>query len=181
MQGSEIIIQEKIAQSIYMIRNAKVMMDSVLVDMYGVSTKVLNQAVKRNRERFPDDFMFQLTDTEWENLRSQFVTSRQPAQKASWGGRRIPPYVFTEQGVAMLSSVLNSQTAIQVNISIMRVFVKMRQWATNYQELADKMDELQHIQGEQSQDIVRIYQIIEELVKPQWTERKQVRFKSNNS
>jgi hypothetical protein len=81
----------------------------------------------------------------------------------------------------MLSSVLNSQTAIQVNISIMRVFVKMRQWATNYQELADKMDELQHIQGEQSQDIVRIYQIIEELVKPQWTERKQVRFKSNNS
>jgi hypothetical protein len=83
MQGSEIIIQEKIAQSIYTIRNAKVMMDSVLVDMYGVSTKVLNQAVKRNRERFPDDFMFQLTDTEWENLRSQFVTSRQPAQKAS--------------------------------------------------------------------------------------------------
>ena len=129
MQANEIVIQEKIAQSIFTIRNSKVMMDSVLAEMYGVPTKVLNQVVKRNRERFPDDFMFQLTDQEWENLKSQFVTSSFPSEKESWGGRRVPPYVFTEHGVAVLSSVLNSQTAIQVNISIMRVFVKIRQWA----------------------------------------------------
>lgn len=147
MHANEIIIQEKIVQSIFTIRNSKVMMDSVLADMYGVSTKVLNQAVKRNKERFPDDFMFQLTDKEWENLRSQIVTSRQPAEKASWGGRRIPPHVFTEQGVAMRSSVLNSSTAIQVNISIMRVFVKMCQWAVNYQDLVAKIDALQQTQG----------------------------------
>ena len=112
MQANEIIIQEKIAQAIFTIRNSKVMMDSVLAEMDGVPTKVLNQAVKRNQERFPDDFMFQLTDKEWANLRSQIVTSSLPSEKASWGGRRIPPYVFTEQGVAMLSSVLNSPIAI---------------------------------------------------------------------
>ena len=106
MEANEIIIQEKIAQSIYTMRNTKVMMDSALAEMYGVPTKVLNQAVKRNKERFPDDFMFQLTHMEWENLRSQFVTSRWPVKKAGWGGRRIPPYVFTEDEVAMLSSVL---------------------------------------------------------------------------
>src|SRR5690554_5790615 len=180
MQANEIIIQEKIAQSIYTIRDSQVMMDSVLAEMYGVPTKVLNQAVRRNKERFPDDFMFQLTEKEWANLRSQFVTSSLPSEKASWGGRRIPPYVFTEQGVAMLSSVLNSQTAIQVNISIMRAFVKIRQWAVNYQDLAEKIYALQQTQGEHDHHIARIYQIIEELVKPQWTERKQVGFKSSN-
>ena len=103
---------------IYEIRGYKVMIDSDLADLYEIKTKVLNQAVKRNRTRFPANFMFQLTKEEWECLRSQIVTSN-----TGRGGRRILPYVFTEQGVAMLSSVLNSERAIQVNIQIMNTFV----------------------------------------------------------
>jgi hypothetical protein len=106
---NDLIIQERIAKAIYLIRDQKVMIDSELAEMYGVETKVLNQAVKKNIDRFPKDFMFQLSEYEWQNLKSQFVTS-------SWGGRRTPPYMFTEQGVAMISSVINSPTAIQVNI-----------------------------------------------------------------
>jgi hypothetical protein len=169
---TERIIQERITQAIYLIRNQKVMMDSELAEMYEVETKRLNEQVKRNLERFPEDFMFQLTDKEWENLKSQFATS-------SWGGRRTPPYMFTEQGVAMLSTVLNSPTAIQVNISIMRVFVKMRQWATNYEDLLKKIDELNQTQGEHNKHIRNIYQIIEELVRPALKERKSIGYKKD--
>jgi hypothetical protein len=109
-----------ILSKIYTIRNQKVMLDFDLAEMYGVQTKVLNQAVKRNIGRFPIDFMFQLTKIEFENLKSQFVTS-------SWGGTRYFPFAFTEQGVAMLASVLKSETAIQVNIGIVRTFVAIRQ------------------------------------------------------
>ncbi len=122
--------------------------------------------------RFPEDFMFQITVNEWENLKSHFVT-------ASWGGRRTPPYMFTEQGVAMLSSVLSSKTAIQVNISIMRVFVNMRQWSANYDELAKKINELDETQGEHNEHIRNIYSIIEELVRPTFTERTQIGFKKD--
>ena len=110
---------EIIRSKIYEIRGQKVMLDRELASMYGVETRALNQAVKRNAERFPEDFMFQLTSTEWDNLKSQFVTSR-------WGGTRKPPYVFTELGVAMLSSVLTSKLAVQVNMGIMRAFVSVR-------------------------------------------------------
>ena len=113
------------------------MLDSDLAKLYEVETRVLNQAVKRNMERFPDDFMFQLTKEETENLRSQFVIS-------SWGGTRKLPYAFTEQGVAMLSGVLKSKRAIQVNIQIMRTFVKLRQWALDNKELAERITELEH-------------------------------------
>jgi hypothetical protein len=167
---NDLIIQERIAKAIYLIRDQKVMIDSELAEMYGVETKVLNQAVKRNLDRFPKDFMFQLSEYEWQNLKSQFVTS-------SWGGRRTPPYMFTEQGVAMISSVINSPTAIQVNISIMRVFVKMRQWAANYDELVKKINELNANQSEHNEHIRNIYQIIEELVRPVLTERKSIGFK----
>lgn len=109
-----------IQNKIYEIRGQKVMLDRDLAEMYGVETRVLNQAVKRNIERFPEDFMFQLTENEFQNLISQFVTS-------SWGGIRKLPNVFTVQGVAMLSSVLRSETAIQVNIAIVRAFVAIRQ------------------------------------------------------
>ena len=170
--NNELLMQERITKAIYFIRDHKVMIDSELADMYGVETKVLNQAVKRNIDRFPEDFMFQLSADEWENLKSQFVTS-------SWGGRRTPPYMFTEQGVAMLSSVLNSPTAIQVNISIMRVFVKMRQWAANYEELLHKINELSANQSEHNEHIRNIYQIIEELVRPVLTERQPIGFKKN--
>ena len=109
-----------IKQHILWIRNEKVLLDSDLANLYGVETRVLIQAVMRNIDRFPQDFMFQLDKQEFENLRSQFVTS-------SWGGRRYAPYAFTEQGVAMLSSVLRSKRAIQVNVQIMRTFVRFRQ------------------------------------------------------
>lgn len=112
---------EEIRNRIYEVRGRQVMLDKDLAELYGVETKVLNQAVKRNAKRFPDDFMFQLKNEEWEILRSQFVTS-------SWGGIRYLPYAFTEQGVAMLSSVLRSDTAIEVNIRIMRTFVAVRQY-----------------------------------------------------
>ena len=109
-----------IQQRIHIIRNMQVMLDFDLAELYQIETRVLNQAVKRNIKRFPSDFMFQLTKEEWDNLKSQFVTS-------SWGGTRKLPFAFTEQGVAMLSSVLSSDTAIEVNIAIMRTFVAVRQ------------------------------------------------------
>ena len=111
---------DRIAESIYLIRGQKVMVDSDLAKLYEVETRALVQAVKRNEDRFPPDFMFQLDDDEWEDLKSQSVTSSQ------WGGRRYAPYVFTEQGVAMLSSVLRSSKAVAVNIEIMRAFVRLR-------------------------------------------------------
>jgi len=113
------------------------MLDLDLAELYDVETKVLIQAVKRNDVRFPDDFMFQLTSGEFENLKSQIVTS-------SWGGRRRPPYAFTEQGVAMLSSVLRSKRAVQVNIEIMRTFVRLRQLATEHAELGQKFAALEN-------------------------------------
>lgn len=126
------INDDLILNKIYLIRGQKVMLDRDLAEMYGVETKVLNQNIKRNRDRFPKDFMFQLTETEWNNLKSQFVTS-------SWGGIRKMPYVFTEQGVAMLSSVLNSPIAIQVNIQIIRIFTKMRQQLMSNQDILIKL------------------------------------------
>ena len=118
-----------IERRIYLIRGQKVMVDEDLAELYGVPTKRLNQQVSRNRKRFPDDFMFRLTKTEAEALRLQFATS-----KKGRGGRRSLPYVFTEQGVAMLSSVLNSERAIEVNIMIMRAFVKLRQMLETNEE-----------------------------------------------
>lgn len=127
----------KIENKILLFRSCNIMLDSDLADLYGVETKVLVQAVKRNIDRFPDDFMFQLTKEEFDNLRSQSVTSRQ------WGGRRYPPYAFTEQGVAMLSSVLKSKRAVQVNIEIMRAFVRLRELLATNDKLARKLNELE--------------------------------------
>lgn len=112
------------------------MLDHDLADLYGVETKVFNQAVNRNRDRFPDDFRFQLTKEEFDFLRSQFVTS-------SWGGRRYAPYVFTEQGVAMLSSVLRSKRAIQVNIQIMRTFTQLRELVASHDKLRARIEEME--------------------------------------
>ncbi len=126
---------QPIERSIIIVRGHKVLLDAQLATLYGVETKVLLQAVRRNPDRFPTDFMFQLTNQELRDLRSQIVTS-------SWGGRRYAPYVFTEQGVAMLSSVLNSPRAIAVNIEIMRAFVRLRELITGNKELARRLDEL---------------------------------------
>ena len=123
-----LIASTKIEKQIYVIRNQAVMLDSDLSELYGVTTGVLNQAVKRNLKRFPDDFAFILNWDEVQNLKSQFVLS-------SWGGRRKLPFVFTEQGVAMLSSILNSDRAIQVNIQIMRAFIRLRGFHISYRML----------------------------------------------
>ena len=131
-----VIPVSRIENSIFMIREEKVMLDQDLALMYGVETKVLVQAVKRNIDRFPEDFMFQLNKDEFKNLRSQIVTS-------SWGGRRTPPYAFTEQGVAMLSGVLKSKRAVQVNIEIMRTFVKLRKMLGSHKDLARKLATLE--------------------------------------
>jgi hypothetical protein len=129
---------ERIDRLILMIRGHKVMLDSDLAELYGVTTKRLNEQVRRNLSRFPEDFMFQLTESETHLLRSQFATS-----KEGRGGRRYLPYAFTEQGVAMLSSVLNSERAIKVNIEIMRAFVRLRQILASNKELAKRLDELE--------------------------------------
>ncbi len=129
---------ERVERQIFLIRGEKVMLDSDLAEMYGVVTKTLNRAVRRNRERFPSDFMFELRVKEIALLRYQFGTSN-----AGRGGRRYRPFVFTEQGVAMLSSVLHSDRAIQVNIAIMRAFVRLRRLLSTQRDLARKLDELE--------------------------------------
>lgn len=124
---------ERVASQIYLIRGERVILDEDLAALYGVETRTLNQAVTRNRERFPEDFMFRLTSEEFEILRSQTVTS-------SWGGRRYAPRAFTQEGVAMLSSVLRSKQAVQVNIVIMRTFVRLRQVLATHADFARKVE-----------------------------------------
>lgn len=178
MTNEPAIIEEQIAKAIFLIRDQKVMTDSDLAEMYGVETRILKQAVRRNIDRFPEDFMFELNHEEWQQLKKS-LRSQTVILNENLRGKhsKYPPFVFTEQGIAMLSSVLNSPQAIQVNISIMRVFVKMRKWAANYSELVKKIEELQKSESEQNHHIARIYQIIEELVKPKLSERKPIGFK----
>lgn len=144
-KGQIVVPVERITQSILLIRGQKVMLDSDLAELYGVETKVLNRAVKRNLDRFPKDFMFQLTNEEFADLRRQFDTSSLRSQivTSRWGGRRYPPFAFTEQGVAMLSSVLRSKRAVHVNIEIMRAFVQLRQMLASNTELACKLASLE--------------------------------------
>lgn len=161
-----------IAQSILTLRGQKVLLDSDLATLYGVATKVLVQAVKRNQERFPEDFMFQLTQQEFSVLRSQSVTSNEGR-----GGRRTPPYAFTEQGVAMLSSVLNSPRAIAVNIEIMRTFVRLRALLASNNALAQKLTELERKVDTHDQAIAGILNAIRELMAtPEPKTKKQIGF-----
>jgi len=154
--NSSTIPDDLISNKIYFIRDYKVMIDSDLSDLYKVKTKRLNEQVKRNLNRFPEDFMFQLTIDEWKILKSQNATS-------SWGGRRVPPYVFTEHGVLMLSSILNSERAIAVNIQIMRVFTKIRTLIKNNDELLKMLNELEKKGNERDQKISIIFQYINKL------------------
>lgn len=131
---NELVITSTIASKIFTIRDQKVMIDRDLAELYEVSVKTLNQAVKRNIKRFPDDFMFQLNHEEWDNLRSQIVTAN-----SNIGKVRYLPYAFTEQGIAMLSGLLNSDVAIFANIQIMRVFVKIKQFALENKELSERL------------------------------------------
>ncbi len=137
-----------ISQKIYLLRGKKIMIDRDLAELYGVETKVLNQAVQRNLERFPGDFMLKLTQAESKNLRSQFVTS-----SSGYGGIRYRSYAFTEQGVAMLSSVLKSERAIRVNIQIMRMFTKLREMMEDHRDLREKIEELEEKYDQRFQSI----------------------------
>jgi hypothetical protein len=157
-----------IERTILVIRGQKVMLDSDLADLYQVPVKRFNEQVARNRDRFPEDFMFQLSVEEHVNLRSQFATS-------SWGGRRYPPYAFTEQGVAMLSSVLKSPRAVQVNIEIMRAFVRLREMLQTNKDLARKLDALETKYDSQFKVV---FQAIRELMTPRPKPRKQIGFRT---
>ena len=158
---TDIVPLERVSRTIIILRGQKVMLDSDLAELYGVPTKALVQAVKRNRERFPVDFMFRLDPQELALLRSQFVTSNEGR-----GGRRFLPYAFTEQGVAMLSSVLNSERAIRVNITIMRAFIKLREVVESNRELARKFAELETRVGNHDEQIAEIIEAIRQLIAP---------------
>lgn len=147
---------------IYLIRGQKVMLDADLASLYDVPTKALNQQVRRNAKRFPADFMFQLTEREAASLRSQIVT----LDAGRGRHRKYRPYVFTEQGVAMLSSVLNSDRAIEVNIAIMRAFVRLREMIATHRKLATKLSQLERTVGEHHEHIRSIFEAIYELTSP---------------
>jgi len=170
------IAVEVIATKILEVRGRKVMLDKVLAKLYGVSVKVLNQAVKRNIKRFPADFMFQLTWEEAVSLRSQFVTLNNMKPKAYGRGKHIKylPYVFTEQGVAMLSSVLNSERAIQVNILIMRAFTKLREILLTHKELAIKIEALENKYCEHDDTIRAIFKAIKKFLQPPAAKEKKI-------
>lgn len=155
-----------IATKILFLRDEKVLLDADMALLYGVETRVLKQAVRRNIDRFPEDFMFQLTPDEFTNLRSQFVTS-------SWGGQRYPPFAFTEQGVAMLSGILNSPRAVETNIAIMRTFVALRKLMETNKDLATKIRQLER---KYDQRFKLVFDAIQKLIK-QEKEARPIGFK----
>ena len=152
-----LVEEEKIMNKIHVIRNHKVMLDFDLAEMYGVETKRLNEQLKRNLKRFPKDFMFTLSEKETQHLRSQNATS-------SWGGNRRKPNAFTEQGVAMLSSILNSETAIEVNISIIRVFTKLRSFTLTQKDILIQLVKLEKEVKGNSSDIENIFLVLKKLI-----------------
>jgi len=167
---------QKIQNRIHEIRGERVMLDRDLAILYEIETKVLNQAVRRNIRRFPKDFMFQLTSEEFEDLRSQFVTSK------GRGGNRYLPYAFTEQGVAMLSGVINSEKAISMNISIMRAFVAVRQVLLKQNNIREQLKEIKERIGEHDLQLNQIYDAMENLLdekaaQRKWEERDRIGFK----
>jgi len=162
--NASLIPTHRITQAILMLRGEKVLLDQDLAGLYGVPTKRLNESVRRNGSRFPEDFMFQLNE-EWAVLRSQSATS----SSGSWGGRRTPPYAFTENGVAMLSSVLNSEAAIQVNIAIMRAFTDLRRMLASHRDLARKLADLE---GKYDSQFKMVFEAIRQLMSPNNSTRK---------
>ena len=169
------VADDQIISKIYLIRSQKVMLDKDLAELYGVETKRLKEAVKRNLFRFPEDFMFELTNDEYSNLRSQIATS-------SWGGSRYAPMAFTEHGVLMLSSVLNSKKAISVNIQIMRIFTRIRQMLTDTLSLKIEIEEIKKKLQNQDKNIEVVFSYLDELITKQedQTPRKQIGFKTNH-
>ncbi|MBO9593188.1 MAG: ORF6N domain-containing protein [Niabella sp.] len=159
-----LVAEQKILNRIYVVRGQKVMLDQDLAEMYKVETRRLNEQVKRNLSRFPKDFMFTLKQKEFDNLMSQIATS---SSSPGWGGRRKLPYVFTEQGVAMLSSILNSEIAIEVNIRIIRVFTKLREYALSQKDIMVQLARLEKEVKGNSRDIENIFVVLKELIERQ--------------
>ena len=181
MKDLQILPDETIINKIFFIRGHKVMMDRDLAELYGVDTRTLNQSVKRNLKRFPEDFMFQMTPQELKNWKSQIVISN--IEKM---GLRKPPFVFTEQGVAMLSSVLNSDRAISVNIQIIRVFTKMRTLLESHKEILKKLDTLERKDIKQDDNISLIFEYLKQLEQSKqeetaFKERKRIGFKTKDN
>jgi hypothetical protein len=163
--NASLIPMNRITRAILMLRGERVILDQDIADLYGVPTKRLNESVRRNGARFPEDFMFQLNAEEWAVLRSQSATS----SSGSWGGRRTPPYAFTENGVAMLSSVLNSESAIQVNIAIMRAFTDLRRMLTSHHDLARKLEDLE---SKYDSQFKIVFEAIRQLMAPNISNKK---------
>lgn len=183
LSNKSLILPEVVGRKIYAIRFHKVMLASDLAHLYGVSVGRLNEAVRRNRERFPKDFMFQLTASEMEALRLQFETSNLKSQIAisslGWGGRRHLPYAFTEQGVAMLSSILRSRRAVQVNIVIMRAFVRLREILSTHKELTHQLNKLENRVEKHDGEIKAIFDAIRALMTPPEKPRRRIGFHSD--
>ncbi|MES2329698.1 MAG: ORF6N domain-containing protein [Bacteroidota bacterium] len=173
MNNANQISEDLILTKIHFIRGQKVMLDKDLAELYNVQTKVFNQAVKRNTERFPADFAFRLSEEEFEILRSQFVTS-------SWGGVRYLPMAFTEQGVAMLSSILNSDLAIKVNIQIIRIFTRMREMLSTHKDILLKLEEIEKKVNSHDQEIQVIFEYLKQLLNPPNTPRRRIGFKGGD-
>jgi len=170
VKRSLIITDADIERRIYLLRGLKVMLSGDLAAMYSVPHRVMMQSVKRNIERFPTDFMFQLSQVELANLKSQFVTS-------SWGGIRKRPYAFTEQGVAMLSGVLRSKRAVQVNVAIMRAFVKLREILSAHKELSEQFALLERKVEKHDHEIHAIFEAIRRLMEPPARSKRTIGFK----
>ncbi len=168
-----IIPDELVINKIYLIRGQKVMLDEDLAELYQVETKRLNEQVRRNIERFPDDFMFKLTHNEFENLKSQFATS-------SWGGRRKLPLAFTEQGVSMLSGVLNSEIAIRVHIQIIRVFAKMKELLLTHKDILLQLEKIEKKLTGHNEDIQLIFKYLKQLLNPPQPPRNKIGFRTKN-
>ena len=168
----QIISSQRIEHAIVLVRGHKVLLDTVLAELYNVTVKRLNEQVRRNLKRFPADFAFQLTAQEYDSLRSQFATLK-PGRGQH---RKYLPYAFTEQGVAMLSTVLNSDRAITVNIQVMRAFVRLREFLATHRELADKVLELERNLGAHDQQIQAIFRAIRQLMAPPKVKRRPIGF-----
>ncbi len=166
------VISQSIEKKIFLIRGYKVMLDADIAMMYGVQTKVMIQSVKRNIQRFPSEFMFQLSEREYKSLRSQFVTS-----KSGKGGRRYLPYVFTEHGVAMLATVLRSERAIQMSIQIIKAFVRLRQFLSSHKDLEKKLLLLEERIDTHDKDIQSIVEAIKQMIDPPIKEKRQIGFR----
>ncbi len=166
-----VLTDELLMNKIYFIRGQKVMLDKDLAELYAVETKQLKRQVNRNIDRFPHDFMFELTHDEFENLRSQIGTS-------SWGGSRYLPLAFTEQGVAMLSSVLNSKQAIHVNIQIIRIFTRMREMLLTHKDILLKLEQMEKQVSIHSKEIQQIFTVLKQLIQKPIEPRKKIGYKN---